>query len=105
MDHLLALAEVRQCVGGLGQSTLYRLMQLGQFPKPVPLGVGNRVAWRESDVQQWIADRIAAALTPTPDPHIAEVKEIKKLAAMDAQQTRQARRPRKRATTQPTETP
>ncbi|MGF6984726.1 prophage regulatory protein [Paraburkholderia atlantica] len=61
MEHLLTLAEVRQHVGGLGQSTLYRLIQLGQFPRPIALGVGARVAWRQSEVERWIAERIAAA--------------------------------------------
>ncbi|MGF6738367.1 helix-turn-helix transcriptional regulator [Paraburkholderia atlantica] len=63
MDSLIPLHEVRQRVGGLGQSTIYRLIQLGQFPKPLKLGVGQRVAWREADIQQWIADRISASAT------------------------------------------
>ncbi|MFX1766164.1 AlpA family phage regulatory protein [Paraburkholderia sp. A1RI-2L] len=70
MERLLSLAQVRPYVGDLGQSTLYRLIQLGQFPKPVPLGVGARVAWRESEIERWINERIASALaadeTKTP---------------------------------------
>jgi prophage regulatory protein len=79
MDRLLAIDEVRQRVGNLGQSTLYRLVQLGQFPKPVPLGVGNRVAWREADVQQWVSERIAAAQALT-EPKAPSLRKSKRAA-------------------------
>lgn len=48
----------------LGQSTIYRLVAKGEFPKPFPL-VGNRMAWVESDVEQWLAARVSAARQQT----------------------------------------
>jgi prophage regulatory protein len=44
----------------LGQSTIHRLVAKGEFPRPFPL-VGNRVAWLDSDVEAWLAARVAAA--------------------------------------------
>ncbi len=42
---------------GLARSTIYKLVGLGEFPKPVPL-VGRSVGWVESEVQEWIKGRI-----------------------------------------------
>ncbi|MDG1582967.1 AlpA family transcriptional regulator [Pseudomonas sp. GOM6] len=43
---------------GLARSTIYKLVGLGEFPKPVPL-VGRSVGWVESEVHEWIKGRIA----------------------------------------------
>jgi len=41
----------------LSKPTIYRLMQIGRFPKAKPLTpTGRRVAWKESEVSDWIAD-------------------------------------------------
>jgi len=42
---------------GLARSTIYKYIAETQFPKPVPLG-GRAVAWLESEVQDWILDKI-----------------------------------------------
>jgi prophage regulatory protein len=57
-EALLRLPDVRRRTG-LGRSTIYRLIPTGGFPRNFPLG-GNRVAWRESDIDRWISERIAA---------------------------------------------
>lgn len=41
---------------GLGQSTLYRMIADGRFPKPFEL-VPGRTAWIESDIDDWLAER------------------------------------------------
>ncbi|WP_258168447.1 AlpA family transcriptional regulator [Paraburkholderia sp. BL21I4N1] len=41
---------------GLGASTVYRYLAAGKFPKPVEIG-GGRVAWLESEIDAWIANR------------------------------------------------
>lgn len=43
----------------LRKSTIYALMRMqdGAFPKPVRLAGGRAVAWKESEVQAWIAAR------------------------------------------------
>jgi len=43
---------------GLARSTLYQMMQAGQFPKPVRIG-GRAVAWPEIEVDAWIDARLA----------------------------------------------
>lgn len=49
---------------GLSRSSIYALGANGQFPKPIKLTEnGTSVAWKESDIQKWIDDRIAASKT------------------------------------------
>lgn len=41
------------------RSTIYQLVAQGKFPKPISLG-DRAVAWVESDIDKWMADRIAS---------------------------------------------
>ncbi|WP_246139627.1 helix-turn-helix transcriptional regulator [Parahaliea aestuarii] len=50
---------------GLKQSRLYELVSEGAFPPPVKLGRAS--AWVSTEVQQWIADRIAERDGGTPE--------------------------------------
>ena len=52
-DRLLRLPEVKARTG-LGRSSIYRKVGNGSFPSPRTLGE-RAVAWRESEVDQWIA--------------------------------------------------
>ena len=57
-ERFLSLREV------LGRTSLskthtYRLINAHLFPRPVPLGP-HRVAFLESEVDGWMADRVAA---------------------------------------------
>lgn len=38
----------------LSRATIWRRVRSGEFPAPLKLGP-NRIAWRESDVDNWIA--------------------------------------------------
>ena len=52
-DRLLRIGDVVKMTS-LAKSTIYKYIQLGEFPQKK--GGLNRVAlWRESEVQQWIA--------------------------------------------------
>lgn len=44
---------------GLSRSTLYRLVSAGEFPRPIKLGE-RCSAWNSSEIDSWIAERIAA---------------------------------------------
>src|SRR4051812_4764161 len=55
---LLRLPAVLDRVG-ISRSQWFLLISLGRAPPPVPLGERSR-AWVESEVQAWIAQRIAA---------------------------------------------
>lgn len=45
---------------GLPRSTLYKLIAKGEFPAPIRI-TAKAVAWPSSDVDTWIASRIAAS--------------------------------------------
>jgi prophage regulatory protein len=45
---------------GLSRSTIYLRVSAGTFPKPVSLG-GRAVGWIESEIQQWLEQRIEAS--------------------------------------------
>ena len=45
---------------GLSKTHIYRLVQRGQFPLPAKLSE-RVVAWEESAVNKWLAERFAAA--------------------------------------------
>lgn len=45
---------------GYSRSTIYQLIARGKFPKPISLGA-RAVAWLESDIDKWIAERIEGA--------------------------------------------
>ena len=42
---------------GLSDTTVWRMERAGQFPKSIRISPGA-VAWRESDVENWIAARM-----------------------------------------------
>ncbi|HDR9124368.1 TPA: AlpA family phage regulatory protein [Burkholderia vietnamiensis] len=41
---------------GLSKSEIYRQIQAGTFPRPIPLGV-RAVGWLERDIEAWLAAR------------------------------------------------
>ena len=51
-----------QAKTGLGASSIYAMMKQGKFPKAITLSE-RRVAWLESDIDNWIAERIASHKT------------------------------------------
>jgi prophage regulatory protein len=55
---LIKLKAVMDCTG-LARSTIYKYIDQGIFPKAVTLG-DRAVAWVESEVQDWILERIEA---------------------------------------------
>ncbi|MDA5318913.1 helix-turn-helix transcriptional regulator [Vibrio cholerae] len=42
---------------GLSRSSMYHFIEANQFPAQVKLG-GRAVAWVESEVQEWITERV-----------------------------------------------
>lgn len=56
-NRLISFAELKPFTGiGYSRDHLRRLVKAGAFPKPVNLS-SARIAWREADVQEWIAMR------------------------------------------------
>lgn len=60
-QHYQRLIRIREAIQktGLSKSSIYDLMAQGRFPQTVRLG-GRSVAFVESEVDAWIAERIAA---------------------------------------------
>lgn len=56
---ILRLPQVKQRTG-LSRSTIYALIKSGEFERQISLGA-RAVGWLESDVSEYIADRIKAS--------------------------------------------
>ncbi len=57
---VLRMREVMQRIG-LSRSTIYKLMENDDFPKPMKLG-SQAIGWRDGDIENWIASRPHASL-------------------------------------------
>lgn len=57
-QRLIRIGEVFQ-ITGLSRTHVYRLIQKGLFPTPIPLGTRS-VAWAAHEVDAWVQARIAA---------------------------------------------
>ena len=42
---------------GLSRSTIYRMMQEGDFPRPVKIG-RRAVGWSSEEIERWISERL-----------------------------------------------
>lgn len=51
-DKILRCREVQQAIG-LSRSTIYRMIERGDFPRPQKLGL-RAIGWRESAVENWM---------------------------------------------------
>ncbi|TBX28730.1 helix-turn-helix transcriptional regulator [Nioella sediminis] len=45
-----------ECITGLSRSSIYQQMNDKSFPRPIRIG-RRAVAWRESDIEAWLAAR------------------------------------------------
>lgn len=59
MKRFINRQEVQEATS-LSKSNLYKKIKEGTFVKPYNIG-GARVAWLESEVQEWIQERINEA--------------------------------------------
>lgn len=56
--HILRLPEVSHATG-LSRSTIYRLVQAGNFPPSLKL-TARTIGWYSTDIENWIATRAAS---------------------------------------------
>lgn len=59
MTRIIRLPEVIRLTG-LKRSSIYAAVQAGTFPPQIPLGE-RAVGWDESEVEDWIGQRISEA--------------------------------------------
>ncbi|WP_196788649.1 AlpA family phage regulatory protein [Burkholderia cepacia] len=79
----LRMKEVVKKVG-LGQSTLFRMINAGTFPKPFELAP-DRAAWLEKDIDAWLArqagqERVSQSV-PTKDESLRIDELARKIAS------------------------
>lgn len=43
---------------GLSRSTIYARIAEGAFPRPIDLGGGRAVGWIDSEINEWLQERI-----------------------------------------------
>lgn len=63
-DRLLDWPTAKEAKGLPSRTTVWREVRAGRFPAPVATSP-NRVAWRESDLDHWIATRPRAGIRTT----------------------------------------
>jgi len=57
---LLDMKQLKTVKGvPFSKTSLHRLMNADEFPRPIKIGA-NRVAWLESEIDAWIAERSKA---------------------------------------------
>ncbi len=61
-DRFLKRKEVESLVG-YSKASIYRLIDQGKFPKPIPYN-SRCVRWRESDVVAWQQTKVEQAAPP-----------------------------------------
>ncbi|MBF4178008.1 helix-turn-helix transcriptional regulator [Lelliottia nimipressuralis] len=54
-DQLVDMAFITTCTG-MTDKWFYKLISEGKFPKPIKLGRSSR--WKESEVKEWLLERI-----------------------------------------------
>jgi prophage regulatory protein len=63
LEHHLRRPAV-EAATGLSRSSLYAMMEAGDFPRPIRIGK-RAVAWPQSAVQAWLATRPTAGRMTT----------------------------------------
>lgn len=61
---ILRLNDVMEQTG-MARSTIYKFIDAGTFPKPVPLG-GRSVGWIDLEIVRWIEDKVKIRDSNTP---------------------------------------
>jgi prophage regulatory protein len=61
----LRLPQVKQRTG-LSRSSVYAKVRSGEFPAPISLGA-RAVGWLDSEISEWMSDRINASRVLAPE--------------------------------------
>ena len=68
-DRILRWPELRRKVGYC-RTNVYYLTEKGEFPPSIKLG-GRAVGWLESEINQWIQDRVSLSRCQETSDHTA----------------------------------
>ena len=69
-DRLLRRRDVEK-ITGMSRSSIYRLMQESEFPRPVRVGP-SAVRWKSSDITAWIESRPVA----TSEFNLSTIRQV-----------------------------
>jgi len=61
-DHQLLRRKQVEELTTLSRSTIYRLMDKGEFPKSKAILGGNIVIWVRKEIEDWIKDQVDTAV-------------------------------------------
>ncbi len=64
-EKFIPISEVKEMTGGISGTTIWRMRLAKQFPEPVSISP-NRKAWRKSEIEAWMNNRIAGQFQQTP---------------------------------------
>ena len=64
MTHTILRLPAVKARTGLSRSTIYLRVAEGTFPRAISLG-GRAVGWVESEIQQWLEEKIEASRKTT----------------------------------------
>lgn len=64
MDQILRMKDVVKKIG-LCRATVYAMISRREFPRPIRIGE-RATGWRESELEAWLANRIAAREWSSP---------------------------------------
>ncbi|MGP8173848.1 MAG: helix-turn-helix transcriptional regulator [Terracidiphilus sp.] len=64
----VSLTRIKQVCARVGwsKSSIYAAIAEGKFPRQISLGARS-TAWLSTDIDQWIADRVAQSRRPAPE--------------------------------------
>ena len=79
----IVLPKVQEIVP-YSASHIWRLERSGKFPRRIRLG-GNRVAWLQSEVENWVEGKIAARADGTPPVELGNTnpQHLPKIKTLD----------------------
>lgn len=78
---VLRLPEVASRTG-LSRASVYRLMQLGRFPRSVELSE-RAVGWRESDLNDWLESRPRSCADPATPHQLETIARLRSALEID----------------------
>jgi predicted DNA-binding transcriptional regulator AlpA len=84
-DRFVRVEEVAQRIG-VSKFTIYGWVKRGAFPKSYQLNpeIGSAVAWRESEIEQWMGTRPPGPGRGTPQAWVARWAKHQKRQAREA---------------------
>ena len=76
----LILRDERKRLVPLSDTTVWRMERRGEFPRRIAIST-KRVAWRRSEIEHWLEQRVTAETCPRPPRCTQRTKSSREVAA------------------------